>query len=531
MNLTVEKMLELPSYKELEIIAGGEGLKRTVTGVTLGEIPNYDLINEGVVILTTAYYFKDNKAELLDLMSNIDRAGAAAICIKLEKYIHELPEDVIKLANSLKLPVFDIPMPLSFEVLASQVQSEIIDEQALRLEFSEKTLRLFTNEIIFGGTIQNVIENLCELIKMNIAYYDSLFHNHVVGSFGSAHKIDINPDELKSMIAEHKNICVELDKKTCGYLILTDIHGEYTLTDFERIAVEHASTVIKLQVQKELSNKQIQRSYLNEFVYDVITDNISSFDELKRRGEFYGCRFENSMLAFIVEIDHFKRMFMTNDDFENEKILTIRENIFNELARYYNTHFKNMIYANFSDYIVVLIEFPTDDVNRFINRLKTTSDILRSRIRDIYGFTITVGIGKFTESAMNLHHSFSQAKRAVILGRKTFGYDSTIYYDQLGVYKLLESIYQTKEARVFCEESIGKVIEYDKKHNTSLFESLKALSNNDWNLKVSSEALFVHYNTMKYRFKRISEILDLELTNGEQKLNVAISLKLMEMAE
>ena len=43
--------------------------------------------------------------------------------------------------------------------------------------------------------------------------------------------------------------------------------------------------------------------------------------------------------------------------------------------------------------------------------------------------------------------------------------------------------------------------------------------------------MFIHYNTIKYRFNKICEIIDLDLGNREDKFKIELCLKLMNMSK
>lgn len=529
MSLTVKKMFGLPIFNEMTLLAGEKGLDREVIGVTLGEIPNYEYLNEGVVILSTGYFYKDNPMALLELLRTTAAIGVSAIGIKLGSYIDRVPDEVLSLADELKLPMFQYPKSMSFEDVAIQIQSELIDEKTSKLQFSEMILRRFTANIAEGDSIKKVMENLNELLKTKVIYYDCLFGEHILEAADDTSVYIEKSNNIELAINEHKCVIVALGAQTCGYLIFTKANKEYQLTDYEKIAVEHACTVIRIQAQKEISNRQIRRKYTDEFVYDVIENNISSKEELLLRGELYNCKIEDGMLAVIVDINNFNECFYLGLTGKKRDILAIKENIFDEVIRYLEHYYKPLIHMKFSDYLVVLIHCDVEDIVGFNDKLKTVSDKLREKVQSRYDYTVTVGIGCYTESCMNIYQSYSQAKKAISLGRKVFGYNSTITYDQLGIYNMLESLSDKPEANRFCQEYVGKIITYDEKHKTELFKTIKVLLKNDWNLRAASEDLFIHYNTMKYRFKCIVELLSLDMKNSDEKLNIALSIKLIEL--
>ncbi|MCM1989423.1 PucR family transcriptional regulator [Oceanirhabdus seepicola] len=533
MNLTIKEMLDLPSLKGLKVIAGREGLERFVTTITFGEVPAYEYLKGGEFVISSGYLYKDNTMEIIDVIHKLKESGASALGIKVGRFINEIPDEVIKLADSLKIPIITVPIELAYADVINPVQSEIINKQAKRLEFSEKILKLFTNNIIRGGTIHNVIDDLSSTLQKNIIYYDKYFDNEIIGKVDDNLEMNFNNSTLNEMISTKISIPVEIESRKYGYIILSDDNKQaYNLTDYEEIAIEHASSVIKLQIQKKISNQQIESKYRNEFVQDLITDNLNSLEELNRRAEFYGWHFDKGMIAVIVDIDEYKSRYMKFDDNNpTEAIINTKEDIFRDTRKHFKKHFQNIIYATFSDYIVILLDRGNKDLSSFLNELKDVSDKLRKKIYKSYSFTLTIGIGKYMECVKDVHHSYSQAKKSIKLGRLIYGNDNTVHYEKLGIFNLLLSVYQSPEAQEFYLENLGKLIDYDREHSADLLETIKVLSKNDWNLKTSAEELFIHYNTMKYRFKRISEILNIDLSNSEQKLNIALSLKLTQMKE
>lgn len=64
-----------------------------------------------------------------------------------------------------------------------------------------------------------------------------------------------------------------------------------------------------------------------------------------------------------------------------------------------------------------------------------------------------------------------------------------------------------------------------------MMDTFIALVTNGWNLKVTSEKLFIHYNSIKYRYRKLGMILELDLQDQEERLNLELALKLYQMHE
>ena len=96
---------------------------------------------------------------------------------------------------------------------------------------------------------------------------------------------------------------------------------------------------------------------------------------------------------------------------------------------------------------------------------------------------------------------------------------------------MLSLVSHSAEAKEFEKQYIEKICTYDQKHHTDMMDTFIALVTNGWNLKVTSEKLFIHYNSMKYRYRKLGMILELDLQDQEERLNLELALKLYQMHE
>lgn len=149
----------------------------------------------------------------------------------------------------------------------------------------------------------------------------------------------------------------------------------------------------------------------------------------------------------------------------------------------------------------------------------------------MYEFTITIGMGTYKTDATEINISYEEARRSVIIARNIYHKDSIMIYDELGIYKLFYELCNEKEMNDFYRHYLSNLMEYDKKNNTKFLYTLKCIYENDWNLKLTSEKMFTHYNTIKYRFNKITDILGMDLKISENKLNISVALKLLDMTK
>lgn len=101
-------------------------------------------------------------------------------------------------------------------------------------------------------------------------------------------------------------------------------------------------------------------------------------------------------------------------------------------------------------------------------------------------------------------------------------------FDDLGVAALLFQVDNHTDLEQFVERWIGPLVAYDADHGTHLTETLRVLLETR-SLRGSAEALFVHTSTLKYRIKRINELLESDYQDSEMYFNLQVALRIHQM--
>lgn len=534
MSITVEQMLKMKKFTDMKIIAGHAGAKREVTSVTVMEAPDmYKWLKGGEFFVTTGYCFKDNIDELEGTIIKIKDAGASAFGIKLKRFIDVLPDSIIERANSLEFPIIQIPPDFTFIDIINPVLSAIVNDQSKRLQHSINIHKAFTQLAIQGGGIQQIINALGDILKTDVAFYDvyddKIYNRANSDRFSS----DINTLMLDELLLVYDHYPLYIDKNNYGYIIVSnETIIEDHIVEYDEIAIENASIVLKLEVQKRISYREIESRYRSEFVRDLLVNNIKTIEEVRNRSKIYDWDFSTGLISIIVDIDDFKVQYLKVDGKEvNDTLESVKYNIFDKSIKILRKYFDQVVYTTLNDKLILIIKSSNEDTAVFLNQLKRICEEIRVRISNMDYFTVTIGIGNYESSVMNVHRSYECAQRAVTLGRIKYKRNKVVFYDELGVQKLLSLIYESNESKEFYLTNLQKLIDHDNANDMSLLKTLQYIVHNDWNLKETSKEMYLHYNTIKYRFNLIKEIMNVDFKRFEQKLSIAISLELMEMSK
>lgn len=380
----------MSQFRDFKVVAGNDGIKNQVKSVTVMDAPDiYKWMRGGEFLITTAYIMKNNPLELVDLVVRLYENGASALGIKVNRFLRVLPKELLDIANELKFPIIDIPDKYSFRDIINPVMSEIISSQTKQLEMSYRIHKSFTDIAVKGKGMDFTVKTLSSIIESSVIYVDVKFDRSIYCILESSKKQVIRKLSTKELLSIFKNYEVKIGSITYGYVVILDENHEES--DFIDVSVEHASTVLKLEIQKYLSNRQIEGRYRDELILDLIMNNINSQKELDSRAKNYGWNFRKGLVAVIIDIDRYKERYTKSHSYKD--IGQIKEKIFNLSKIQFKNSFKNVYYTNFSDSIVFLIEPEENFSVEFLNRMKNTCDIVRDRISKETTFTVSCGIG------------------------------------------------------------------------------------------------------------------------------------------
>lgn len=509
MSLTVKELLESEEFREYKLAAGKLGENRKILAVSVMDAPDiYQWLRGGEILITTGYLFKENIEFLSFLVRKIYEANAAALFIKIGRFIDEIPQDVIELANQLHFPIVIMPLPCAFIDVINPVLSKIIWEQAATIEYSNRIHKRFIDLTIQGKGIGEVVVILEELLQKKAVYYDMLSHTLFTSS-GVCEK----PVSYEEISEQYTSFPLKYEDKIYGYI---GIKGEDILVnDYEEIIIEHASTVLKLNIQKQISNRQIEKRYRDSFVRDIIYHNINNRDEILRRGKNFGWNLEGAYRVILIGVKE-NEYGNKNEDYERRTAAVLEGAV-----AFLKQWIPDTVYTGLSDQIVLIVK--ENDISRE-DYIRISQKVI-NKVREQFEKSILISFGMKKEDIYEADESFEEAKYTQNLAF-VFGEEKKIsFYDELGLYTLLDKLKGDKNMGSFTEECLKPLLIYDREHTSEYMETLKEIVENNWNLKTVSERTFMHYNTIKKRYHKIEEILGMDFESAMDRTSVELAIR------
>lgn len=532
--MTVEELLQLPTIKGLKLISGNLGVHREISTVTVVDTPDgFQWLKGNEVVITTTYTLEKTPNAFLDFISKLLSKNISALIVKSDRYIKVIPENAKKLCDEKALPLIYCPAIYAFTDIINPTLSGIISKQAEQLKESSKIHESFLELAINDRSIHQILQTLSTLIQEPTAYVDTVFHKVYFSENVSEDSLYLKGLSYEIILNEYreKYQCIDVVNKEqkFGYIMLLSDRSDRTYPDTDsniyKTAIEYASIVIILRMQIRISNRMIEEKYYSSFVGDLMLNNVKTREEINTRAHLYGWNLDGGGFVAIIDINNIKKYYLRNlDTGTNEKLQKYTDQIFDTSIKYIKQAFPSTIYYSQSDFIAFLITGKLP-----VSARKTLADTfsqIQHSLLNAVPFTISMGVGMYVDDIINIHNSYQQAKQVIQTVYQIQQFNRLFFYDQIGIYRLLFSISSNNEAIEFCDKYVKPLQQYDDQHHANLIETLQSIINCGWNLKLASEKLFLHYNSVKYRFQKICDLLEIDLRDNSRHTEIELALKI-----
>jgi PucR family transcriptional regulator, purine catabolism regulatory protein len=142
---------------------------------------------------------------------------------------------------------------------------------------------------------------------------------------------------------------------------------------------------------------------------------------------------------------------------------------------------------------------------------------------------VTGGLGRLHSGLEGLRRSGREADQALASGRQVFGSGRLTYFGDLGIYRLLFAIRDQRELEAFYDDTLGALVEYDRRREGDLVKTLTAYFASGSSPGEAAAQLHLHRNTLLYRLNRIRAITGFDLDDPDTRLSLHLALKVGEI--
>ncbi len=541
--ITVAEVLRLPTMKKCTLLAGVKGAEtRKVSRINVVDTPDIArwMLGEELM-MTTAYVMRENPLEIKDLIIELNNRNVSALGIKLGRFIHTLPEEVLEIADELEFPLFSLPMDCSFSEVTTEIM-EVLSKSSLRsghspsgqFNYQDYVAGSFLEMMVMGKRINEILQHLKVLISADVAYLDLQKQTSYVTDENNIFYESIISKPLQELQRLFHVFPLDVAGEYFG-LIIIDSPKEQEIPISWHSSINFSKTAIVLNLQREKAVRQVELRYKNSFLKDLMFDHIHREDYTmeEKMASFFGTSFLPPYTVMVIDRDNATPYEGKNKVPVSEPPvlagLSTREDLYARIYRFLKTKFGRVHYTTIGGKMVILVSlYPDPEKNLSI--LENLIGEFKSGFLAESNCSLSVAIGCSIDDIFNVAQSYKQAKKCIEFVRSSNIEDALFVWTKMGIMRLLITASSNKsnkeEIRHFVEQYLGGLKNLDTSETIRHLETLEALSRHGWNLKSAAKDMHVHYNTVRYRLSAISDLVPFSLEDPEIRLQISIALKL-----
>jgi purine catabolism regulator len=314
---------------------------------------------------------------------------------------------------------------------------------------------------------------------------------------------------------------------TLGYLAILEPHSDdfegegIALAEADLLAAQHAASVYALALMRERLTTEVTRELRDELLDGLllgqVTDEQAARERARRLG--YDETSNYRICVFLPETGRGEDANIADAGWSSSS----RRRLLDSAAHLVRDRAPKAIVSRRRSELVVLV--PENSEPSAVDLGRSVSLYVAS----VYPETpLTIGVSGVCHSPRELSRSYDQARRSAEVASRFGRRGDVLSFEDLGLYRLLFHVSDREELRAFVEQTLGPLIEYDKRHRTDFVQTIAAYLSNNNNLQATARQLFVHVNTAAYRIQRIQAITGLDLTKTEDSLLARVALMILE---
>ncbi len=317
-----------------------------------------------------------------------------------------------------------------------------------------------------------------------------------------------------------KGVCMEIhvDGRVRGYVIAVNDKSRFPLELSE--ILQFASTLCSMEIQNTLTMKQEKQKLREVYLYDLLYGNIKKREDIISYGQIWGWDFQQAHTAvvfFLKDFDYF------SDDRHLIDLLfyMIEKAMLDRRQRPISIRKRGEI-------ILIYPSSPEGGTDHHSEIKEFVSLIMYLSKSHHLSERIAAGIGRRRMLPEEIHRSYQEAKVAYELGLLLN--ISVPFFSSLGLERILYN-HDLHDLKEYYDHTLGELEKYDLEHESDLMSSLSIFAANQFDLTKTAEGMYVHRNTLRYRFKKIEEILGEKLDDMNVRLNIIAALKIKQLGK
>ena len=521
----------LVSEMGLEFTTGDGGADAPVRWVHISELPDpTPWLSGGELLLTTGIQLDTEKRqrEFVRLLAGHHLSGLGFGT----GFDHaQVPTGVVKEAEELGFPVFEVPYELPFIALTEKAFTRLVNEQYEVLQRGIAIHKRLERLVLEESGLDEVVRALaaatggavCVLSGRGETISAKAFRRplpepaleHVRaevvrrseelggGAGRATENAEFAPDH-PDIAGRSLVLPVSLRGRGAPQAWLVAARDTGGLGDFERLILQQAVTVVALELMRQRAMRDTERRLAGDVLAEALTGRLSE-EELAMRLRPFGIGHNAAVLVF-----------SGNDGAPAPQAE-------GELDRFLADGGVGALVATRERLLCAVVD-AREDVDPVA---------LASRARDVIageGGTPLRAAASRAAPVGSLRRTFHEARCALEAAALANGSSPAVAsYRDLGAFQLLLSLQDDDALRLYCDSVLGPLEDASGEYGDELIRSLEAFIEQNGQWEKAARELFCHRHTLRYRIRRVEQLTGRDLSNARDRIEFWLALRAREL--
>jgi sugar diacid utilization regulator len=289
---------------------------------------------------------------------------------------------------------------------------------------------------------------------------------------------------------------VQPGSQPLGTIALID--PDRTAGPSEKVALEHANTVLKLELAHLRALDEAELRLRRDLVEELLAGTDTSSAQARARALGYDLARPHRVMVVVNGIRHGDH-----------------EAFYHAVRRAVRTTGVGSLLAYRPGGVAVLSE--TDQNWEQFRAAVIAQMGLQGSCR--------VGVGAPCTQPSEFPRSHGQAQLALKIQVATGSPEQVTVFEDLGIYQLLSQIANVGSVEAFIHSWLGPLLDYDAAKDAQLVETLSCYLECGGNYDLTAKSLSLHRSTLRYRLQRIRDISGRDLNDPDSRFNLQLATR------
>ncbi|NIK13280.1 PucR family transcriptional regulator [Alkalibacillus almallahensis] len=552
MGVSMRDVLNFDIMNEAVVHTGETELdQRDIEWISVIEIPVENFVRKHEFVLSTGIGCEDHPSIFRSFVQDIIDSGATALMIATGRYVSNIPQEVLKLAQEHDFTLIEVSWQTRFSDIIHRVIQLINEENESNRNRVEALRQALVTSVLNGCTLEELMNQLYHAIEIPVAISDDEknirancdFDADVIAALNGERDIAVErlarPDlpltehplyhHLNQYLVGEKT-CYELtifsNNKKQGYLLVMPKSAE-ELNWFTMHALEHGLTACALYFLTENAVEKTEIRLKDNFVLQLAKDDTALDAKMLSKGELLG--YDLTLpYACIVGDFQLKEIETDWDDHYDQPGQSSLHSL-NYYVQKEITHASQQLerktMSSFDEgEVIIFLEIDHSGYQETVNHFL---DMVERRLHDQLAHVYFAwGIGLHANGMRAFYESYQEARTALDIHTDEAGFGDRTFFEETKVNRLLMNVADNEALIDMVRETVNPLIEYDRKRQTDLIHTFMTYQKFKGNVSQTSRALNLHRQSLLYRLRNIEQLTGLTLVDADDSFMLELSVRL-----